>query len=211
MENGESKFNPILLLLIVVILAVTGLFLIFYPKLQIVTPPSSSPAVPGVTQNLPTPQPRILTTGEVNLTLAVSTQNIKVGQPFLLEVKIDPGAFSVSGVEAHLFYNPQILTITKIEPAGYFKNPEILIENNDQLRGSLDYAIASRNKATGTGTVFKITALAKAATNNLLEVPIEFSPNETKVGLSNPSTNERLGEAQTKVNFTHQTLTIGGI
>lgn len=204
--STQSSRLTILLIGLVVVAALAGLVLLFLPKKAEITAPLATPPT-ILNQPLPSPAQRILTSGEVHLSLVPEPSSIKIGQQFDLSVVVEPGTFGVSGVETHFTYNPSVIKILKIEPGTYFKTPDILIENIDARIGSLDYAIASRTRSTGSGTVFTIRTQAVGITNNL-EVAIEFRQNETKVGLSSTTKNERLGEAQTKVIFDQQPFSI---
>ena len=212
MENNQPKSTNSYLIIIVfvAVLAVVGLFLVLSPKKTPVSIPLSSPHS-ALTAPLPTPPARILTTGEVNLNMVANPKIIKVGQEFTLDLNINPGTFDVIGLETHFTYNPSIISITKVEAGTYLKNGVILVNQNNPQTGRLDYAIASQTKARGTGTIIILHALAVAPAT-MIDTPnqsiIVFNPKGTKVGLSNPVKNERLGEEQTKVIIKQDGFTI---
>lgn len=107
-----------------------------------------------------TPAHTLLTVGPNPLTLAPSQQGTA-------QVSIDTSDNDVTAVQLELGYDPTILSNVKVTYAPLFKNPAILIDKNDPVKGRYTYAFGitpSSQPVKGTGVVATVTFTVKPGT-----------------------------------------------
>lgn len=124
-------------------------------------PTSPKPASPAPEANLNDPDSSLLFGDLQNIAsesataspsaLQVSQSSQSEAKKYSLPILIDTGVNKVSTVQLELAFDPGALTDVSINPAEFFENPVILINQIDEVNGRISYAIAaSQSNATGT-------------------------------------------------------------
>ncbi len=152
-------------------------------------------------------QPGLQTeTVEVKLNLEPETNSVKVGDNVAFDLKVEVTNLRTVGVETYFTYDPQVLSITSIEPTGYFQNPQILTQNIDSQTGKISYAVGSLQPTLGSGIVYKInaTVIGKGSTANI----INFDKTNSKVALESADASKRYIQEETVVLFSEKPLNI---
>jgi hypothetical protein len=108
---------------------------------------------------------------------------LKVGQTKNINLLIDTGANMVTGLQFVLKYDPRVLEIVSIAPAGFYDKPTVLLNKKDQAKGTYEYAVGTLAAKTGNGNL--ITLTIKGLSLGSTQITI----NETKVADKNEMSN----------------------
>lgn len=165
------------LLILLLVLAVALLVVI---SRQAISPPQGTKTT--TTELTPTPAARNFTT----LVASPSAGLLTVGQEDGFVVIIDTDKNNIAAVQLEMIFNPGYLSVSKITPLDFFKDPTILLNEVDNKQGTISYALGTTEVRIGRGQLVKITVVGKKPTGPN-STPITFLP-KTSVGeIGNPS------------------------
>lgn len=101
------------------------------------------------------------------LTVGPNPLDVAPGQMGTAQISVDTSDNKVTAVELELGYDPNILSNVKVVPGPLFKNPVVLRDKNDTVKGRYTYAFGitpSGQPVTGTGVIATVTFTPKAGT-----------------------------------------------
>ncbi len=85
----------------------------------------------------------------VSVQVLPESVTVKAGDELMVEVRVDPDGRGVSGGELNFAFDPQGLTLVKVEAGNLFgPDPLVGIELVDNVAGTLTYALARRGSTT---------------------------------------------------------------
>jgi len=122
---------------------------------------SSQPAQPNATTSM---KPEPTTPAHTLLTVGPNPLTVAPGQLGTAQVTIDTSDNDVTAVQLELGYDPTIISNVKVTYTPLFKNPAILIDKNDPVKGRYTYAFGitpSGQPVKGNGVVATITFSVK--------------------------------------------------
>lgn len=107
--------------------------------------------------------------------LSLTPQSIKKqgGSTFSLEIKIKTEE-KILGADIDLVFNPELLEILQITPAGFFPNPQILVNKINSQDGLINFSIFSYPPQQKEGTIATLTI--KVKNNAAQSTQIKFQP-----------------------------------
>ncbi len=113
----------------------------------------------------PVAQPKPITAkptpvADTVLSLSPNPVQISASGSGTIEVMIDSGYNTVSGVQLELAYDPKILMSLKITPGPFLKTPIVLLNQDDKETGRYSYAMGispSQQPGQGNGIVAYLT------------------------------------------------------
>ncbi len=99
--------------------------------------------------------------------LTVGPNPLEVGQGQLgtAQISVDTSDNNVTAIQLEMGYDPNLLSNVKIVPGPLFKNPAVLIDKNDPVKGRYTYAFGitpSGQPITGKGVIATVTFTPKA-------------------------------------------------
>lgn len=124
--------------------------------LLFVLPTKTTPKTP----NYYTPAPSPAATPQVSLSI-LEKFNLSKGTKTTLPIILDTAGLEVSAVELRLRFNPEIISITLLNPLEFFENPHILEREIDNFKGEATFILGTREPKSGTGQVAQISLTAK--------------------------------------------------
>jgi LysM repeat protein len=165
-------------------------------------------STPTPVTNTPTSTPT-LAPGAALVRVDPAASSISVSNSANISIKVDNSP-KLSAFEIHLSFNPAVLEVTSLTNGGFLVADFTAQNTFDNVAGTIDYAIAQRNRtpAQGSGTLLKIAFHAKgngsstvttratqAAPNGLLladpnglAIPFAWTPGAINVGGSSSGT-----------------------
>lgn len=80
---------------------------------------------------------------KVTATLSISQPVASVSGTYTADVVVDPKTYTTSGADLVIKYNPKVITNVKISNGSLFKNPTVLTNLNDPIKGVATYSAVS--------------------------------------------------------------------
>ncbi len=160
------------------------------------SPPVNQPTT--ITQN-----PMVKVTA--NVSLQPESTSVRMGTETNYLFNVEAPDSQIVGIEAHLQFNPSVISVVSIEPTDLLNRPQEIAKTIDNQTGKILYAIGTLTPTVGKGTVFKIKV------NILGQNPpasITFDRRTTKVALFSGDGKTRYTEANTTLNFVENPLSI---
>lgn len=191
------KNNLILVIIVVLLVVGGGLGLLFLRPTLPLTPSASFP----ITSLQP------LETVQVQIQLVPETSVLKLGEETNLAVKIDANGLAVIGLDSEFIYDPNLIKIVKVEPAGFFAKPDVLDNRDDPKTGRLNYSLASLQIGASEGTLFYIRVRALLQTKPT-QTPLSINRNKIKVVVKDNAKDTLYSENQVQVVFVEQPFSI---
>lgn len=137
------------------------------------------------------PKPRVEKTA--TLFFAPSTLNLLLTDkaPYAIDIMLDAGSASVSGVQAEIKYDPSIISLAKITPATdslFGPNAVNLINDIDPINGASVFAVGIPSGGTpksGSGKIATITFNVLSSASPSTEIRLLDTSIVTKLGEKN--------------------------
>lgn len=150
---------------------------------------NNSVSKPTVKQKIikPTVKPQPSFGKDTTLSFVQPIQNTQSGQIFDLNLKIDTGQNTVTGVEFTLQYDPKFISIESITPSGFYEKPTVLINQKNNSLGTYKFAVGSMDPKKGNGSLVNV----RVKTINPGSSQVSFQ-GETKVADKNAGSNNVL-------------------
>lgn len=155
------------LILIVVLILITSILLIL----------SLFPKTPA-RQSAPTLAPY------VKSSLSLSTPQKNLDGNYSSNIEITTAQNQVTGVQISIIYDPKVLTNVAINPGTFFKNPNILLQKVDPLKGNVIYSLfanPNQKSVSGKGTIATLSFSVIPGTKSTTQ--INFLPTTEVVAL----------------------------
>lgn len=105
--------------------------------------------------------------------------NVSSGEQFDVFVSVDTSQNLALGVDLKISYDPQILEALVVEDAGFFSDPQILVNKIDNTSGLISFSIGSFSGRQGSGNIARISFKAKKAGAS----PLLFAQGTTAAGV----------------------------
>lgn len=145
----------------------------------------------GLALKTPTPKPEVavqsptptITPVNKNFTTLMASPSaalLNTGEEKSFVVVVVTGPNNIAAAQLEMLFNPDYLTITKIEPLDFFTSPLVLFKEIDLKNGRISYALGTTEGKTGRGELARITVVAKKSTLGA-STPVTFLP-KTSVG-----------------------------
>lgn len=160
----NNKLFLFMLILLALLLFAGSLFILGW-KASLLPHVQPTPVPIRTTTILHSPPPLPLNQPKMSLTLEPAEATFHTGQSFLATVFIDTET-QTSGVDLFLRFDPENMQLDDMTPGSFFSNPMIISKMKRLDDKAIFYSLASTTKATGKGTLAKLTFLAKNATQN---------------------------------------------
>ncbi|GDX62015.1 hypothetical protein LBMAG33_3250 [Candidatus Levyibacteriota bacterium] len=144
--------NTILLIAVLVVFTISLIILATSTKNQ--------PAININIPNFPSPtksHQEIIESYTLSLSPNPLIIQTKSKTPSIVNLNISTGNNLITSAEIRLTYDPKIISITNIEPGGFFINPSVVFNKNNVENGIIIYAIISREGKNKNGTIAKLT------------------------------------------------------
>lgn len=121
----------------------------------------SSPTTPSTAVVSPTvPAP-------VETVLAMTPNPVTLDEAGMgkVDVTIDSGMNKIQGVQLEIEYDPMVLSNVKVQAGTFLKEPVVIINNNDSVKGKISYGFGispTQQAVTGKGVAATITFTKKS-------------------------------------------------
>jgi hypothetical protein len=195
---------------IIVLVSFVGFGLATAIRQQVNTVPPKTVSVSPQTERFVPPQqnqvaPQVSKV-QANVMIAPENSTVAKGGQITYQVTVDPGQNQVVGIETHFTYDPALLTFVSAVPGPGFTKPEILMQQNDAVKGTFTYAIGTFTPSAAHGPLFMVTFKPTAKATGALQVA--FDRVNTKVALRTSDGSKHFTQNETAVNFSEQPVTL---
>lgn len=112
--------------------------------------------VPGVSKTTPTVAP-VSKNAQTVLSFNPAATVLNSGKTANINLIVDTGKNLLLGAEFTLKYDPSVIEVVSVTPAGYFDKPTVLMNKSDKQSGTVNYAIGSLTEKSGNGNLITIT------------------------------------------------------